>query len=203
MSTSFFTLPRELRDKVYELCLLREEPIDPWDDTDFLGELSPGLLITNKAINREAGRVLYWNRFEFTLGNPADISAFLERIGRNNAAYIRHVIIEFPYCQNLTPGSVSITENDSLILASIQGSCTSLRTLTTSWRSVYNIELKLDVLKNREVVAEMLALLDTCFRAISSLQEIIVEMYEYDLSDYVNSQIKNYRWTVNIVGNDD
>ena len=201
MPASFLTLPRELRDKIYELCLLREEPVDPWNYSDSLEELSLGLIVANRAINSEAGPVLYGNHFDFTTEDPAKVPAFLERIGRNNAAYVRHVIIQFPYLQNLRPGSVSIMENDSLILASIQESCTGLRTLTMSRHSVYNVELKLDVLDDPDIVAKALAWLNTRLKAILSLREIIVETYEDGLSDYAKRQVENYGWTVNSIEN--
>jgi hypothetical protein len=142
MPVNFFTLPRELRDKIYELCLLLDEPINPWDgfcrepdnpwdDLHLYHDLAPGLLGVNKTINSETRFLLYRNCFDFTTANPEMLSSFLETIG-NNADCIRHVYVNFPSLYNLSPGYVSFGEDDTRIFASIQSSCVNLRTLTTS-----------------------------------------------------------------------
>jgi hypothetical protein len=52
--------------------------------------------------------------------------------------------------------------------------------------------LKLDALASPQVVAEALTLVDARFRAISSLQEIIVEVYEDGPSDNIRREMKNH-----------
>ena len=37
MSSNFFSLPHELRDRIYELVLLHQELIDPWVDYEVIG----------------------------------------------------------------------------------------------------------------------------------------------------------------------
>lgn len=66
MSANFLELPSELRNRVYELCLLHEETINPWMDYNQPQELTPGLLHANKTVHREASSLLYaQNRFNF------------------------------------------------------------------------------------------------------------------------------------------
>ena len=61
------------------------------------------------------------------------------------------------------------------------------------------MELSLDALENPKVAGEALALVDTHFRAISSLQEIIVEVYEDGPGEHTRRVMKSHGWTVNVV----
>lgn len=103
MSSDFFSLPRELRDRIYELVLLHQELIDPWVDYDRRQKLTPELLQVNRAIHREASLLLYaQNYFGFTMGTSEDVASFLRQIGRNNADHIRHICVGFPCsCSNV------------------------------------------------------------------------------------------------------
>ena len=58
------------------------------------------------------------------------------------------------------------------------------------------MEVRLEALDYPKIVAEGLALVDARFRAISSLQEIIVEVYEDGPSDYIRREMKNHGWTI-------
>jgi hypothetical protein len=88
-------------------------------------------------------------------------------------------------------------EDDSVrILVKIQSDCTKLGTLTTSLQSTNAMEVKPDALDYPKIVAEALALVDARFRAISSLQEIIVEVYEDGPSDHIRREMKNHGWTI-------
>ena len=76
-----------------------------------------------------------------------------------------------------------------------------MRTLTTSLNSTNAIEHRLDALDNHKVVTEALKLVDTHFRAIPSLQEIIVEVYEDGPSKHVRKEMESHRWTIHTVEN--
>jgi hypothetical protein len=196
MSANFLKLPRELRDRVYELCLSDQEPMNPWY-APIRQELSPGLLRTNKTVHHEASSLLYaQNRFDFTTATSEDVASFLQTIGRDNADCIRHVCVNFPYLHDLEPGNVTLGESSDGILAIIQSGCANLRTLTTSLFSTNAMELRLDALDNPKIVTDALKLVNTCFRAISSLQEIIVEVYEDGPSGYIRRKMESYGWTV-------
>jgi len=198
MSTNFLKLPSELRNRIYELCLLHEEPINPWIDYNQRHELTPGLLRANKTIHREASSLLYaQNRFDFTMATPEDVASFLRTIGNNNADCIRHICVDFPSLCDLEPGNVTLEEGSDSILENIQSGCANLRTLTTSLSSTHAMELRLDALDNHKIVTEALTLVNTRFRAVSSLQDIIVEVYEDGPSDYIRRKIENHGWTVN------
>jgi hypothetical protein len=197
MSANFLKLPSELRNSVYELCLLHQEPISPWTDYNQRQELTPGLLRANKTVHREASSLFYaQNRFDFTMATPEDVASFLGTIGRNNADCIRHVCVDFPKFSYLEFGDVTLDEGSIGILANIQSGCANLITLTTSLYSTNAMELRLDALDNPKIVTEALKLVDTRFRAISSLQEIIVGVYEDGPSGYIRKKMESYGWTI-------
>lgn len=58
------------------------------------------------------------------------------------------------------------------------------------------MKLKLDALDNPKIVTEALKLVDTRFRAISSLQEIIVRVYKDGPSGYIRRKMESHGWTI-------
>jgi len=138
------------------------------------------------------------NRFDFATATPEDVASFLKTIGDNNAACIRYICIDFPSLRDLEPGNVTLEEGSDGILANIQSSCANLRTLTTSLSSTHAMELRLDALDNPKIVIEALMLVNTRFRAILSLQDIIIEVYEDGPSGYMRRKMENHGWTVRI-----
>lgn len=197
MSSNFSSLPSELRNRIYELRLVFEEPIDPRSVYNRRQELTPGLLRVNKAIHREASSLFYaQNRFDFTLSTPEDVASFILKIGSNNAGYIQHVYVDFPNFTYLDPGDVTLEQDSVSIFAKIQDGCVNLSTLTTSLYSTNAMELRLDNLDNPKVVTEALKLVNTCFRAVPSLRRIIVEVYEDGPSDYIRRKMEDQGWTI-------
>lgn len=196
MLTNFFSLPRELRDQIYELVLLQQEPVDPGDR---LQNLTPGLLRANKAVHLEASSLFYaQNRFDFTTMNTSEeVASFLGQIGRKNADHNRHISIDFP---SLFLKSVDATlVDDSIgILANIQSGCANLSTLTTCLYGPTHISM-LAALGNPKIVNEALELVNTHFRTISSLQEIFVEVYFGCPSDHIRRKFESHGWTIRII----
>jgi hypothetical protein len=189
---SFLGLPSELRNKIYELVVLHQEPINPWAEN-----LTPGLLRANKAIHSEASSLFYSrNVFDFADATPEDILLFLERVGSQNAGYIQHIRIAFPTFLSLNSDDVALEEGSVSILTNIQGRCTNLNTLTTSLESTNAVELRLDNLDNHRMATAALMLVDARFRVISSLQEIIVEVYEDGPSGHFRKEMKRCGWTI-------
>lgn len=58
------------------------------------------------------------------------------------------------------------------------------------------MELQLDNLDYYNAATEVLTLVDTRFRTISSLQEIILEVYEDGPSDHLRKRMESYGWTL-------
>ncbi|KAK1764239.1 hypothetical protein QBC33DRAFT_457687 [Phialemonium atrogriseum] len=197
--TGFLSLPSELRNEIYELILLCQEPIDPCDEYNRRQQqLTLGLLRTNKAVHDEASSLFYSrNRFDFTNATPEEVSLFIEKIGSSNAGCIRHILIEFPQFLHLGSDDVTLVEDSASILAIIQSGCANLSTLTTSIDSTSAMESRLDGLDNYKVATEVLNLVDARFKAISSLQHIILEVYEDGPSDHIRRAMESYGWTMN------
>jgi hypothetical protein len=202
MSANFLSLPSELRNKIYEQLLVLQEPIacstHPWRWYSPRA-LHPELLLANKTIHREASSLLYaQNRFNFTICTSEHVASFLDQIGRNNASHIRHIRIDFPVFRYLDQHDVALEDDSVRILAKIQSDCTNLSTLITSLGSTNVMELKLDALDHLKIVAEALALVDASFRAISSLQGIIVEVYEDGPSNHIRRKMESHGWIINV-----
>ena len=176
---------------------MHQEPITPWDDYNRQQKLTPGLLRANKAVHGEASSLFYGQKcFDFAEAIPDEVVSFLEQIGSNNAGYIRHIIIDFPKFLYLDPDDVTLEEGSVGILANIQGRCSNLSTLTTSLYSTNAMEHRLDNLDNHKVATEALKLVYAHFRAISSLQEIILEVYEDGPSDHIRRKMESHGWTI-------
>jgi hypothetical protein len=199
MSLNFFSLPSEVRNTIYEMLLLNEEPIDPCAHYHRPRVFAIRLFRANKAVHREASSLFYaQNCFDFTDHTSHDIVTFLDQVGPHNASYIRHIYIDFPRLPYLRAGNITLEDESDRILAKIQRSCPKLRTLKTSLFSTNAMELRLDAQDTNKIFSEALRLVDTRFRACSSLQEIIVEAYEDDLCDYLRTEMKNCGWTVSL-----
>jgi hypothetical protein len=56
--------------------------------------------------------------------------------------------------------------------------------------------LKLDALDYPKIITEALKLLNTRFRTILTLHEVIVEMYEDGPSGYIRREMESHGWTI-------
>lgn len=202
MSTNILSLPRELRNKIYDELLVCESSIEIDSQLRFLPTgLTQGLLFTCRTIHSEARSAFYaQNTFEFALSNA---QAFLDKIGLTNASSIQHVTITFPSLYDLETPDIVLGVGDSQGLSKIQNDCTSLITLETDLESSNTWQTKLDELDNLNIVEEALALVDSRFRAIPSLQKITVNLYEEGPCDYIKEEMINHGWVINTTQSDD
>ena len=192
---NFLNLPSELRNTIYELCLVPKRPLKPWDTTQ--KKPAASLLRVNRAVHREARFVFYGqNRFDFSSTPPARVASFLETIGRNNAECIQHINIHFPNFDYPNLGSVTLGRRWKDTLANIERACSDLRTLTIPSHCMDEVLGQLDP----EVTTEYFTLVNSHLRAIPSIQHIIVE--EYDGGDKTSHaarrEMENYGWIFNI-----
>ncbi|KAF7889782.1 uncharacterized protein EAF02_002197 [Botrytis sinoallii] len=200
MSTNILSLPRELRNRIYEELLVCESSIEIDSQLRFLPRnLTQGLLFTCRTIHGEATSVFYaQNIFEFDLWNA---QGFLNKIGPINASSIRRIAINFPAFSDLEPSDIELEVNDSQGLSKIQNDCTSLIALETDLESTNAWQTTLDELDNLNIVAEALAIVDSHFRAIPSLQNITVNLYEEGPGDYIRREMMSHGWTINTTEN--
>ncbi|KAF5643416.1 Benzoylformate decarboxylase [Fusarium tjaetaba] len=192
---SFFGLSGELRNAIYKIILLQSEPVDPWLRCGL--QVLTGLFRVSKTVHHEASLLFYsQNCFDFAGRDPETIASFLRQIGTRNASSIRHIIIDFPEFIHLDPGDITIDEESVEILGNILSSCTSLSTLRTSLHSTWNMEVRLDNLDHDSIATEALHLVNTHFRAIPSLPEIILEVYEDGTRDSLRRKMKSCGWVL-------
>ncbi|OJJ65840.1 hypothetical protein ASPBRDRAFT_201504 [Aspergillus brasiliensis CBS 101740] len=195
MPVSFLSLPAELRNEIYTYLLICREPINPCHGGH---ELHPNILFTNTAILHEARALLYGhNCFDLT-GESGHVSKFLDTIGSINASHLQCIRIDFPSLGNLED-EVSLEEGSLHILEKIQLQCTNIRKLITDSESTNTMEVRLHLFDSPTIRARALALTAARFGAISSLQEIIVEVYEENLSSNIRREMESHGWILKVV----
>lgn len=207
-------IAREIRLKIYSELLVLSEPIvfvavyGPSSRPLFRSKrdgLCPALLRINKRILSEANTLLYSNnRFQFpeiftstpSATDSAHIAPFLHQIG-SQASHIRHICIPFPSFDYPQPDSARLHEVHIKNLDLVRDTCTSIRTLEL----LVSPDCANYALSDSPITAEALDLLNTHFKNISSLKEIVInlEVYpEQDPSDDLTKKMHNYGWSVKV-----
>jgi hypothetical protein len=142
--------------------------------------LCPALLRVNKKVHSEASSLLYSNnRFRFpdilistpSATNSPYIAPFLPQIG-SQASLIRHICITFPFptFDDFRHDRAMLHEAHIKNLELIRDTCTSITTLELLLPPDSTIYAFCD----SPIAGEALDLLDTRFKAIPSLKEIII-----------------------------
>jgi hypothetical protein len=194
----FLDLPSEVRNMIYELLLLQSTPINPWPDVRH--DLTTGLFCASQTVHREATSLFYGhNQFDLTDASSETLASFLEQIGSRNAGFIRNIMIDFPDFSHLDPGDIALDEKSISTLNSIQHNCTDVTTLTTSLYSTDAMEHRLENLEHFGVTSEALKLVNTRFNAISSLERIILEVYEDGPYYQARKIMKDYGWELSTI----
>ncbi|KAL3471632.1 hypothetical protein BJX99DRAFT_21127 [Aspergillus californicus] len=198
MPMSFLSLPSELRNEIYIYLLVRREPLDPWNGDH---ELVPNLLSTNSTILHEARSLLYGdNRFDLTRSTwePERLFRFFDTIGFVNSSHIRCIRIDFPGLRDLED-DISLEEDSLRILEKIQSHCTNLKTLIVASESTSVMENRLDSLDSPKVCAKALSLVAARFKTISSLRDVIIEVYEEGPNSDIRRKMESHGWILNVV----
>lgn len=93
---NFFTLPREIRDCIYELVLVYEHRDMRFEKPRDEPQVDPSILRTSKQIHHETSLILY-SKNTFRIGDPASTLRWLNRIGPNNLKFLRsiHLWVDF------------------------------------------------------------------------------------------------------------
>ena len=221
MPINFFDFPAEIRLQIYEELLVLPETIK-FQTTKELSlpplilqkrcGLCPAALRANKTVHREANELLYTrNRFEFIDLIPTErlmypnctaVEYFLNQIGRPNASLLRHICIKFPAIIDYRPGTARLCGDSIRTLELVQENCTGLTILETPLYGIFLLEFYFtDTGRVKRRIADAaLELVDSSFREISSLQEIIIHVYTSDKpSDELLQKMRGYGWTTRIV----
>ena len=181
---SFLDLPSELRNRVYEQCLIFHRPIKPARheimgirfNLDHTPALAPELLCVNKKVHREASPLLYaQNCFDFEKVTTDDVVMFLATIGNKNADYIQRILIDFP------------------ILTYQRPRCAFMWTTLNCTASQV---LLLDILNSPTITTKALTKIYTRFGAILSLRNTLVGRYKEGSSEEIVKKLERFGWTV-------
>jgi hypothetical protein len=216
MAINFFGFPTEIRLKIYSELLVDSEPIifiadyGPSSPPLFRSKrdgLCPALLRVNKRVHSEASPLLYSNnRFRFpdiftstpSATDSAHIAPFLSQVG-SQTSLIRHICVAFPTFDDYRHGRARLHEAHIKNLELIRDTCTSIATLELLL--TFPLECANYALDDSPIAAEALDLLDTRFKAIPSLKEIIVNISVYgeeDLSEDLMKEMRDCGWTVEV-----
>ncbi|OCK94777.1 uncharacterized protein K441DRAFT_659674 [Cenococcum geophilum 1.58] len=221
MPLNFFSLPGEIRNKIYEELLVLPQPVIIDIATDFWHDLHGvlpavkldtsglclALLHVSKRVYSEASSLFYSeNRFtlldlEFLFRHPLQnviLTSFLDRIGRQNASFLRHICIAFPAFDDYHIGRVTLRENSIRTLELIRLNCPNITTLETSLETTNAMEVAINALDSPRAATEALALVDARFKAISPLEEVIVNVYGEPPSDDLRKKIRDHAWTIKV-----
>lgn len=204
---NFLALPIKVRDKIYKRVLFVPHPLylfqEPGSRVECFAPDRPvrwlALLYTNRQIYREASAVLYGvNQFHLmgtTKQQVGLLQSFLDCIGPTNAASLSHLCINFPVAESVhsQPGSLKLMDDSLQALKILQDTCSNLLTLDTLVHSE-----NCSVFKEKEdLLQEALSLIDAQFRAISSLESIIVRFVVFGVpSTSEKSFMEGLGWKV-------
>ncbi|KAL2047868.1 hypothetical protein ABVK25_011277 [Lepraria finkii] len=188
---NFSKIAIEIRLKIYSELLVHSGPIDyiadygPPSPPLFRRQrdgLCPAVLRVSRIMHGEASPLLYSsNCFPFpevftTPSAPTSthIGPFLDQIG-SHGRLIRHICIPFPTFDYPQPARAILHEAHIENLELIRDTCAGIRTLELLGPPEHcNYALS-----HSAIAAEALNLLDTRFKSIPSLEEIIVNLKVY------------------------
>lgn len=197
MPASFLSLPAELRNEIYKYLLVSGDPIVPWRKRC---DLASNLLSTNTMILHEASSLLYGNNcFDLSSSTSIHTCDFLATIGLVNASHLNRIRIRFPEFGDLEE-EVSLDKKSLLALTKIQAYCTNIKSITVTAPTTYLMGIELSV-DNPSICDRALALVADHFRAITSLLELVMEVYDDGLNSYIIpvEKMKSFGWTLKTV----
>lgn len=156
-------------------------------------------------MHSEANALLYSdNRFRFpevftstpSATTSAHIAPFLYQIGPQ-ASHIRYISIPFPTFDYPQPDRARLQEAHIKNLELVRDTCTSIKAIEL----LVSPDCANYALGDWPIAAEALDLLDTHFKNIPSLKEIVInfEVYpEEDPSDDLTKKMHDHGWTVKV-----
>jgi hypothetical protein len=194
-SATFLGLPSEIRNEIYALLLVHHEAFDATRVYCQPTELETSLLLVSKIISREASSLFYArNTFDFSSANAEYVARFLKHIG-GNAAYIRHLRLDFP----MFHAQCRVRDEDIAIFANISLKCTSLSTITIGMNNTSILAKRLALLKDPKHVTQALASVNNCFNIVPSIRKVVVEVFGDDLNENIRDQMIGHGWILKSV----
>lgn len=186
------------------------------------------LLYVNRQISAEASGILYGRNYfvlrevekppaATTTRRPSLVKSFLNCIGPVNAGLLSHLCINFPATERMEGGKegegkqsdsgdheIRFREESMHILHLLQKHCAGLRILEMllygSQHSHSSALLQEDQLANNKFVREVLWDINARFRAIASLNRIIIRVYSGSPAPSVREFLQGLGWVVLVGG---
>jgi hypothetical protein len=124
------------------------------------------------------------------------LTSFFGQIGDKNTSFIRHLYIDVPTFHDHQPRTAAFEDDGIKALELIRDKCTNIAILETSLYDIWPFEYY-KVNGSLIVAGAALELLDTRFKAILSLKEVIVHIYK-DPSNNLLKKMRDCGWTVKV-----
>ena len=174
---------------------------------EVMSTLYPAILVANKQVHQEANPLLYsMNRFRVGAGEYSytyEISweilrKFLDHIGNQNASFLRQICIAFPAFEIYHAGNITLQEDSVLSLELLRDRCTNLNILETSLETTTAVEHSIDSLDNPLAATEAMALVNTRFKALPSLKEVIVNVFDKAPNVLLREEMRSCGWRIEV-----
>jgi hypothetical protein len=189
-TVNFLDLPKGIRNDIYENVLAVPHPLylfqEPNSRVETFAPEKPSrwlpILLTNRQICREASAILYGtNHFHLvdtTQQQLGLLRSFLDCIGSVNAASLSHLCINFPVLEEVDHqvGEVKLRDDSLGSLKLLREKCTTLSRLETLGHNKRNSVFR----RTDDTLHKVLLLIDEQFKAIYSLEKIIVRVVAGD-----------------------
>ncbi|PYH75187.1 hypothetical protein BO85DRAFT_480976 [Aspergillus piperis CBS 112811] len=209
----FFSLPVELRHTIYREVLAVQHPLflfqDPGCPIETFTPERPhqwlALLYTNRKVSMEARAVLYGAN-EFVLEDVSKcqgslLDSFLTCIGPVNAGFLSRLRVNFPVIESIDDisGDIRLREDGLQSLRLLQDKCTNLKILETLVYGQVSRLITEKEISNHSFRSVLLSI-NTQFRAIASLNKIIVKFCSGSPASSTTEFMKQLGWIV-LLGN--
>ena len=218
-ASALLRFPVKIRNKIYKEVLVVAHPIylfqDPGCPVETFAPDRPrrwlALLHVNRQMRSEASVIVYgMNNFTLvrTPREPAGLlQAFLDCIGPLNASLLSHICINFPVLEGQPGerkeeeeeggrGRFQLREDSLQDLKLLQQRCTNLKTLENHLFGKASKGLSKAHKDNTYFSHEALSQIDVQLKAIPSLEEVIIRIYDGTLSSSTKQTMLNFNWIV-------
>ncbi len=206
----FFSLPREIRNKIYNIVLIVAHPVYLFRDAGSRVEtFAPdrpfrwlSLLYTNRQTHSEAIPVLYgMNNFSLVDTTPQQLGlleSFVDCIGSVNAGLLSHLCINFPVAESIDgqPGKVKLRDDSLQSLKLLREKFTKLTTLEIFVHSKGSKGLIRTDQDNSQFIQDGLSQIDAQLKTIPSLNRVIVRVFDETPIPSVIELMQGLGWAV-------
>lgn len=204
-TTNLLSLPRKIRQQIYEGVLRLYHPLYLFQEADRVGVFAPdkpsqwlALLFTSRAVVVEASEVLYGkNKFSLLDKTPQEavlLRNFLHSIGIVNAGSLSHLGINLPtFVGHITHNT--LREDGLQNLTLIRELCTSLKTVEFFIHSTNSMGLTRGGVASQSLYDALLQI-QRLLEAMPNLERVLITSYDGVLVPEALETINTLGWIV-------